>query len=38
MDELDKHNLWTGFQMSRCLAVKGETLTERYGRFSAQPL
>src|SRR4029453_9948125 len=34
---IDQHNLWTGFQMPRRLAVEGETLTERYGRFSAQP-
>src|ERR1044071_5273579 len=34
---MDQHNLWTGFQMPRRLAVEGETLTERYGRFSAQP-
>src|ERR671929_202017 len=34
---MDQHNLWTGFQMPRRLAVEGETLTDRYGRFSAQP-
>src|ERR1041384_3058206 len=34
---MDQHNLWTGFQMPRRLAVEGDTLTERYGRFSAQP-
>jgi DNA-directed RNA polymerase subunit alpha len=34
---MDQHNLWTGFQMPRRLAVEAETLTERYGRFSAQP-
>ncbi len=34
---MDQNNLWTGFQMPRRLAVDGETLTERYGRFSAQP-
>ena len=34
---MDQHSLWTGFQMPRRLAVEGETLTERYGRFSAQP-
>src|SRR6267142_1085972 len=34
---MDQNNLWTGFQMPRRLAADGETLTERYGRFSAQP-
>src|SRR5881227_444353 len=34
---MDQLNLWTGFQMPRRLAVEGETLTERYGQFSAQP-
>ncbi|HYP02435.1 MAG TPA: DNA-directed RNA polymerase subunit alpha, partial [Pyrinomonadaceae bacterium] len=34
---MDQNNLWTGFQMPRRLAVENETLTERYGRFSAQP-
>jgi DNA-directed RNA polymerase subunit alpha len=33
----DRNNLWTGFQMPRRLATDGESLTERYGRFSAQP-
>lgn len=34
---MDQNNLWTGFQMPRRLVVDTETLTERYGRFSAQP-
>src|SRR6201989_871098 len=34
---MDQHNLWTGFQMPRRLAVDSDTLTERFGRFSAQP-
>jgi DNA-directed RNA polymerase, alpha subunit, bacterial and chloroplast-type len=34
---MDQNNLWTGFQMPRRLAADGETLTDRYGRFSAQP-
>jgi DNA-directed RNA polymerase subunit alpha len=34
---MDQQNLWTGFQMPRRLAIEGETLTERHGRFSAQP-
>ena len=34
---MEQNNLWTGFQMPRRLAAEGETLTERYGRFSAQP-
>ena len=34
---MDQNNLWTGFQMPRRLAVDNETLTPRYGRFSAQP-
>jgi DNA-directed RNA polymerase subunit alpha len=34
---IDQTNLWTGFQMPRRLAADTETLTERYGRFSAQP-
>src|SRR5438876_11483172 len=34
---MDQNNLWTGFQMPRRLAADIETLTERYGRFSAQP-
>src|SRR4030088_1489041 len=34
---MDQNNLWTGFQMPRRLAADGDTLTERYGRFSAQP-
>jgi DNA-directed RNA polymerase subunit alpha len=32
-----ENNLWTGFQMPRRLAADSETLTERYGKFSAQP-
>src|SRR5436189_5052125 len=35
---MDQNNLWTGFQMPRRLAADTETLTERYGRFSAQPV
>src|SRR3954470_15073300 len=34
---MDQNNLWTGFQMPRRLAADTETLTNRYGRFSAQP-
>src|SRR5882762_1274512 len=34
---MDQNNLWTGFQMPRRLAADIETLTDRYGRFSAQP-
>jgi DNA-directed RNA polymerase subunit alpha len=34
---MDQNNLWTGFQMPRRLAADAETMTERYGRFSAQP-
>src|SRR5512146_1269796 len=34
---MDQNNLWTGFQMPRRLAADSDTLTERYGRFSAQP-
>src|SRR5262245_30821910 len=34
---MDQNNLWPGFQMPRRLAADTETLTERYGRFSAQP-
>src|SRR5437868_11377950 len=34
---MDQNNLWPGFQMPRRLAADSETLTERYGRFSAQP-
>src|SRR3954467_14501835 len=34
---MDQNNLWTGFQMPRRLAADSETLTERFGRFSAQP-
>jgi DNA-directed RNA polymerase subunit alpha len=34
---MDQNNLWTGFQMPRRLVVDNETLTERFGRFSAQP-
>src|SRR2546422_7335743 len=34
---MDQNNLWTGFQMPRRLAADTETLTERDGRFSAQP-
>jgi DNA-directed RNA polymerase subunit alpha len=34
---IEQNNLWTGFQMPRRLAADIETLTDRYGRFSAQP-
>jgi DNA-directed RNA polymerase subunit alpha len=34
---MDQNNLWTGFQMPRRLAADAETMTDRYGRFSAQP-
>src|SRR5437660_13374 len=34
---MDQNNLWTGFQMPRRLAADSDTLTGRYGRFSAQP-
>src|SRR6201990_1724469 len=34
---MDQNKLWQGFQMPRRLAADTETLTERYGRFSAQP-
>lgn len=34
---IEQNTLWTGFQMPRRLAVDNETLTDRYGRFSAQP-
>jgi DNA-directed RNA polymerase subunit alpha len=32
-----ENNLWNGFQMPRRLQPDSETLTERFGRFSAQP-
>src|ERR671933_615811 len=34
---MDQNNLWTGFQMPRRLAADTDTMTDRYGRFSAQP-
>src|ERR687888_184557 len=34
---MDQNILWTGFQMPRRLAADGDTLTDRYGRFSAEP-
>src|SRR5207237_8483146 len=34
---MDQNNLWTGFQMPRRLAADTETLTDRYGKFFAQP-
>src|SRR3982751_4907488 len=34
---IDQTNLWTGFQMPRRLAADTETLTNRYGKFFAQP-
>jgi DNA-directed RNA polymerase subunit alpha len=33
----EKHMLWRGFQKPKRLAVDTETLTEKYGKFSAQP-
>src|SRR5579883_618689 len=35
--ESDKDMLWRGFQKPKRLAVDSETLTEKYGKFSAQP-
>src|SRR6201989_307015 len=35
--ESDKDMLWRGFQKPKRLAVETETLTEKYGKFSAQP-
>src|ERR1700756_1205996 len=35
--ESDKDMLWRGFQKPKRLAVDNETLTEKYGKFSAQP-
>jgi DNA-directed RNA polymerase subunit alpha len=35
--EKEKHMLWKGFQKPKRLAVDTETLTEKYGKFSAQP-
>src|SRR6202012_6059654 len=32
-----KHMLWRGFQKPKRLAVDTETLTDKYGKFSAQP-
>ncbi len=32
-----ENNLWNGFQMPRRLQPDNETLSERFGRFSAQP-
>jgi DNA-directed RNA polymerase subunit alpha len=34
---MNQNSLWTGFQMPRRLVVDAETMTDRYGRFSAQP-
>ena len=34
---MDQNTLWTGFQMPRRLAADTDTLTGRYGKFSAQP-
>jgi DNA-directed RNA polymerase subunit alpha len=31
------HMLWRGFQKPKRLAVENETLTDKYGKFSAQP-
>src|SRR5579871_642953 len=33
----EKHMLWRGFQKPKRLAVDSETLTDKYGKFSAQP-
>jgi hypothetical protein len=33
----EKHMLWRGFQKPKRLAVENETLTDKYGKFSAQP-
>jgi DNA-directed RNA polymerase subunit alpha len=33
----EKHMLWRGFQKPKRLAVETDTLTEKYGKFSAQP-
>src|SRR5476649_2600924 len=33
----EKHMLWRGFQKPKRLAVDTETLTEKFGKFSAQP-
>src|SRR5438045_9299782 len=33
----DKHMLWKRFRKPKRLAVDAETLTETYGKFSAQP-
>jgi len=33
----ETHMLWRGFQKPKRLAVDTETLTEKYGKFSAQP-
>jgi DNA-directed RNA polymerase alpha subunit len=35
--EKEKPMLWRGFQKPKRLAVDTETLTEKYGKFSAQP-
>jgi DNA-directed RNA polymerase subunit alpha len=35
--ERNKDMLWRGFQKPKRLAVDTETLTEKYGKFSAQP-
>ena len=35
--EKRKHMLWRGFQKPKRLAVDSETLTVKYGKFSAQP-
>jgi DNA-directed RNA polymerase subunit alpha len=35
--ESDKDMLWRGFQKPKRLAVDSESLTEKYGKFSAQP-
>jgi len=33
----EKHMLWRGFQKPKRLAVENESLTEKFGKFSAQP-
>ena len=35
--EKEKHMLWRGFQKPKRLAVDNETITPKYGKFSAQP-
>jgi DNA-directed RNA polymerase subunit alpha len=37
MQESRRKMLWRGFQKPKRLSVEAETLTEKYGKFSAQP-